>query len=373
MITCANWLNQILSREISKFGYKVLEDKKRIVYFEADDSAIYNINLWSRVWNKLYLQLADSKTDTFNDIYGVLNNIERAKYIKIWNPIVVKVDVKNSKITSLPSIQSVGKKAIVKKLVWEKKLAEDPNLPEIEIYLFLEKDNLKVFLNTTWENLFKRGYRKMIAQAPLKESLAAWIVFLSNWNFGQTFYDPFCGSWVIWIEAWLIAKNIAPWINRSFAFEQLNIFDQWKLRKAKTEALAQVYTWKKHKIIISDIDPEMVKMAKQNVKNAWVDDIVTVEQRDFREYNNEVLEWIMVTNPPYGIRMQDTELASIYWDLVVLFEKNEKLNWWIFTSYTWVDNMLTQHRKELKMFNWDLETILYRKLRDGNKWDISWD
>ena len=364
MITCANWLSHILIREITKFWYKILEEKSRVVYFEGDDSAIYNINLWSRVWNKLFLELADSKADNFNDIFNVLNWIDRQNILNIWNPILVKVDSKNSKITSIPSIQSVGKKAIVKKLAWDKRLTENPDLPEIEIYLFLEKDRLKVFLNTSWDNLFKRWYRKNMSQAPLKESLAAWLVLLSNWNFSKDFYDMFCGSGVIGIEAWLIAKNIAPWINRNFAFEHLKIYDQQKFKKIKSDSITQVYTWKKHNIIISDIDPEMVKIAKENVKNAWVEDIVTVTQKDFRDYENEKLEWTLVSNPPYGVRLKDAELKGIYKDLINIFEKNQNLYWCIFTSFEWINDLTTKHRKSIKMFNGDLETYLYRKIKE---------
>jgi len=334
-ITCAAGLESVLKKEIEIAGYKLIGSWPTLVRFQGDLSAIAKINLRSRVWNKLFLELEQHITSDFNQLFDLVQKIDRKIYVQ-GNPVVVNAITKQSLLTSTPTIQSIVKKSIVKKILngkeWQ--LPEDHSKETIEVLVHIERDMCSVLLNTTGESLHKRWYKKATGEAPINESLAAGLLLLSWRKFSEPLYDFFCGSGTIAIEAALIAKNIAPGSFRTFAFQHFDRYDKKLFYKELESAKAKIMTTKQHTIIASDIDPTMISIAQENAKHAGVADYITFENKNISDYMDAPeLAWTLVSNPPYGLRMNTYDLEKIYYTITELFTKHPKLHWGIISSY----------------------------------------
>ena len=335
VITCAAGLESILKKEIEIAGYQVIGSWPTLVRFKGDLSVIAKINLRSRVWNKLFLELEYHITADFNQLFDLIQTIDWKMYVQ-GNPILVTAISKQSTLTSTPTIQSITKKSIVKKLLngkeWQ--LPEDHSKEAIEILVHIERDMCSILLNTTGESLHKRGYKKATWEAPINEALAAWLLLLSGWKFSEPLYDFFCGSGTIVIEAALLAKNIAPGCFRKFAFQSFKRYDQTLFTTELEAAKAKMMLEKHHTIIASDIDPKMISIAQENAKHANVTDYIHFEIKNISDYMNaQELAWTMVSNPPYGLRMNTYDLEKIYYTITELFTKHTKLHGGVITSY----------------------------------------
>ncbi len=353
VITCAAGLESVLKKEIEIAGYIVIASWPTMVRFKGDFSAIAKMNLRSRVWNKLFLELGQHITSDFNQLFDLVSKIDWKIYVQ-GNPIVVNAISKNSQLSSTPTIQSIVKKSIVKNILQNNienckvqrnlgklkiensgKVFEDPKLQPVEILVHIQNDMCSILLNTTGESLHKRGYKKATGEAPINEALAAWLLLLSWRKFSEPLYDFFCGSGTIIIEAALLAKNIAPGSFRKFAFQQFARYDQSLFDKELASAKAKIMTNKVHTIIASDIDPTMISIAQENAKHAGVLDYIRFETKDVNEYLDTwyLILGTLVSNPPYGLRMNTYDLEKIYHTITELFIKHPQLHWWIITSY----------------------------------------
>lgn len=366
-ITCIAWVESILSKEIERLGYKNLKSSDRYIYTETDDAGIARINLWSRVGNKVYLELAKWRTEDFDDLFDLVWSVKWDKYCNSDNPINVDGVSIKSYLDSIPAIQKITKKSIVTKLTGSKNdiLYENIEKKPFEILVFIEENECRILLNTTWQALHKRWYKVVEHDAPIKESLAAAIVLLSGWSFKKPLYDFFCWSGTILIEAALIARNIAPgslW--RKFRFEEFSWYDDKFLLNAKEEASKKAFCDKKYEIIWSDIDENSVRITLKNAKNAWVDDTITVKQKMVSEYIwAKNLSGTLVTNPPYWLRLNISNLDSIYRDISLIFKQNPELNWWLITSYFDFDKMINlKDWKRRKLYNGNEKCYFYKKI-----------
>jgi len=347
------WVESIAKKEIERQWGKIENVVDRLITFSWEMSLMPRVNLWSRVGNKLYLLLAEEENVTdFDTMFDIIKDINWKKYFKKDYPIVVKSTSIRSELFSARTIQSLWKKAIVKSLVWDNKIVnEDEDLEKVEILVLLLDNKLRVLLNTSGKALHMRWYRSKAWEAPIKESLAAALVLLSNWRFKNNFYDLFCGSWTIPIEAYMIAKNIAPWLKRAFAYEKLWLLD-WESSENE-RALARKKTFDgDYNIFWSDIDPEMVELAKENAARAWIAGKINFEQKDFKEYIDKDLYWTFVSNPPYWERLKDDDLKSLYNNIDKLFRTNKNLWGWVISSYMEFDEQIKKDDyKKRKLYN----------------------
>lgn len=348
------WVESIAKKEIERLWWKIENTTDRLITFSWEAELIAKVNLWSRVGNKLYLLLweFDDVTD-FEYFFDIVKSISYAKYFKKNNPILVKSSTNKSELFSPRTIQSLGKKAIIKSLVWDWIYTEDEKQEKVEILFLFINNKLRILLNTSWEALHKRWYRSDAWEAPIKESLAAALVLLSDWKFKQNFYDPFCWSWTIVIEALMIAKNIAPGLNRKFAFEKLWLLQSEIIENERKLAKTKEFSWD-YKIFASDIDENMLEIAKKNAKKAWLDKEIIFEKKDFREYvAKQDLTWTLVSNPPYWERLKVEDLESLYNSIDKIFRKNKDLNWWIISNFLDFDKLIKKDSyKKRKLYNW---------------------
>lgn len=364
LLTCSAWLEAILKKEIEKQWWIITQTKDRLVFFEWPIELMAKLNLWSRVWNKLYLVLNSKKNiDNFDKLYDLVYDIEWKKYINRYYRVVTKATSIKSKLTSTPALQSITKKAIVDKMTsksWNK-MPEEDSKPIFEVLSFLIEDETFILLNTSWETLYKRWYKTDTWEAPIKESLAAALIILSNWKFDTPFYDIFCWSWTIAIEAVLFAKNIAPGLFRYFAFEDWNLLPENYFLNLRKEAKEKIFT-KNYNIIASDIDENVLSKAIQNAKNAKVEDSIKFELKDFKEYKKEKIFGTLISNPPYWLRLKEDNIKNMYENIDFILQKNKYLSGWIITSYTDFNQIINQKNyKNRKLYNWNELAYFYLK------------
>lgn len=377
ILTCPHNTAQIAKKELEILWYKATIQSSTSLAFEWDEAAIARINLNSRVGNKLFLQLAAGKVATFDDLFELVTTIDWAKYVLPQQPLLIDANTKRHVLTSVPSIQSIAKKAIVNKLVGngDDRRDEQKDITGIDIQIMLDGANGSlghVLLNTTWVALHNRWYRQHAGAAPLKENLAAALVLSSGRKFSTPLIDPFCGAGTIAIEAALIAKNIAPGLLRlknkpdnAFAFQGFSRYDTQHLIDAQTLAESKIMLTKEHTIIGYDIDDTMIAIARDNAKNAWVDQYVSFKSRDFiTERDLHMTKGAIVTNPPYGERMDSEELYAMYQKLVSLYEDNRDINGGFITSCAdTLDIIQPSYRKQTLYYNWPLECRFFKIAR----------
>lgn len=358
-------VESLAKKEIERQGWKIEEVTDRLVTFSGEKEMIPRINFWSRVGNKLYMLLAEKENvRDFDTLFDVINDIHWKKYFKKDFPIVVKATSMRSDLWAIPTIQGIGKKAIVKSLNGgtDDVVIEDPELQKMGILILLIDNKLRVLLDTTGNALHMRGYRTQAGEAPIKESLAAACILLSNWRFKETFHDPFCGSGTFAIEALMIARNIAPGLKRRFAFEDLLLVDWETCENERALARKKRFEWE-YDIRASDIDPEMIEIAQANAARAGQEGRIQFEIKDFRDIvQNEKLSGTIVTNPPYDMRLKDNNISSLYKNLDKLFRINPELSGWAITAYSEFDNLIKlSDYKKRKLYNGGELCYFYRR------------
>jgi putative N6-adenine-specific DNA methylase len=239
-------------------------------------------------------------------------------------------------------------------------LEEDENLGTIEIRVLIENNTLRILLNTSGAGLHKRGYREMTGDAPMKENLAAALVILSGWKYKEPLYDIFCGSGTIAIEAAMIARNIAPGRRRSFAFESWNWLPENILKQeielASTKEFSGTY-----KIYATDIRKDVQQLAQRNASFAGVGDTITFGSQDYKTYLRREIEGTMISNPPYGLRLEETNVPQIHKDIAQLFEQNKNLGGGIITAHGEFESYSKIKYKRRKLYNGGEQVYFYKK------------
>ena len=390
ILTCPYNTTQIAKKELDILWYKATITSQTSLEFEGDEAAIARVNINSRIGNKLFLIVATGRADDFEWLFSVVSTVDRSKYISSKQTILTDALTRQSKLTSIPSIQWMTKKAITKKLLGNDERRDEENtLQAIDIMITIDRDICYVLLNTTWESLHERGYRQHAGVAPLKENLAAALILSSGRKFSTPLVDPFCGAWTIAIEAALIAKNIAPGIDRWFAFHGFEWYPSVHFKDAMSVAQGKVMLNKKHVIIGHDIDPTMIEIAKDNAKNAGVSEYIEFSVRDFMSTsiipdfnviasyakqspeweNDEMTKWhdnkfSIITNPPYWERMNVADSMNMYRRLLELYEGNKNINGGFITNAPDVQALFDYTLwKHSKYYNGPLECTFYKIAR----------
>ena len=279
---CHFGLEAVLKREIQDLGYDVtlVEDGK--VTFVADAEGITRANVFLRTAERVLLKVGKFKAETFDELFENTKALPWEEYLpqdaKFW---VAKAASIKSKLFSPSDIQSIMKKAIVERMKSVYKVSWCPETgAEYPIRVTFMKDEVTIGLDTSGVSLHKRGYRLLSSKAPITETLAAAIILLSPWKKDRILVDPFCGSGTFPIEAAMIAANIAPGMNRSFTAEKwTNLIDKKLWYETIDEANDLVDDSVELDIQGYDIDPAMVKIARQNAKDAGVDHLIHFQQR----------------------------------------------------------------------------------------------
>lgn len=362
LLTSSLWLEALVKKEVQRQGYTISEVQDKAVYFQGTEEAIARMNLWSRFGNILYLVLWEQKhVVDFDTLFEKVNKLDWEKYIPQDFEIVVKATSIKSELWAISSLQAIAKKAIVKKLVGDDLLREDSTKGKVDVHILMDNNILKVLLNTSGAGLHKRGYREMTGEAPIKENIAAALVILSQWKFREPLYDVFCGSGTIPIEAAMIAKNKAPGMTRSFAFQDWNwlphdLIDTER-NLAKQKEFAGEYT-----IYASDIDKHVLENAKRNAQFAGVSECIRFQCMDYKNIIDKNIHGWLVSNPPYGERLEDFDVEEIHKNIAVLFTKNTNIQGGIITSHAEFERYSKTKYKKRKLYNGGELCYFYRKI-----------
>lgn len=361
---CHFGLEAVLKREIYDLGYEIISVENGKVTFEGDAEAICRTNVNLRTTERILLKIGQFKATTFTELFDATKELPWEEFIpmdgKFW---VTKANSVNSKLFSSSDIQSIVKKAIVERLKqkyhvgWFK---EDGAPYPIRVNLL--KDEVTITLDTTGESLHKRGYRPVSGKAPISETLAAALIMLTPWNKDRILVDPFCGSGTFPIEAAMIAANIAPGLNREFTAEKwTNLIPKTEWYQVIEEANDMVSLDISTDIQGFDIDPDVIRIARQNAKNAGVDKLIHFQARGVNELSHPKKYGFIITNPPYGERLEDKEtLSPIYTAFGKQFAKLDNWSAYMITSYEDAEKYFNRKAdKNRKIYNGMLKTYFY--------------
>ena len=362
---CFFGVEKMLAREIKNLGYEIIKTEDGRVTYKTDEYGIARSNMYLRCAERVHLKVAEFEARTFDELFEGTKRINWAKYIPFGAQFPIsKASSIKSKLYSTPDIQSIVKKAVVESL--KKSYLETGLLKEDKekypIYVFIHKDKVTLTIDTSGTALHKRGYRERANKAPIRETLAAAIMELVPWRPGRTLVDPMCGSGTLLIEAAMKGINMAPGMNREFISESWRTMDKkiwWDVRR---EAYAKLDEDTQFKIYGYDIDEEALEIARENAEIAGVSDYIEFRYGDATEFSSDEEYGFIVTNPPYGERLEDTDTVKmLYKQLGYTFRKLKNWSYYLITSYEDFENEFGQEAtKRRKLYNGMLKSNLYQ-------------
>lgn len=361
---CSFALEAILSREIKDLGFEVTKVEDGRVYFLSDESGIAKANLWLRTAERILVKMGDFHATTFEELFQETKKLPWHEWIpKEGSFPAAKASSVKSKLFSTSDIQAIVKKAVVESL--KKKYNENwfsETGASYPIHIFVFKDQVTLYLDSTGTALHKRGYREVGSAAPIKETLAAALVSLTPWKEGRLLIDPFCGSGTILIEAALKGLNIAPGLKRDFVSEKWARVPQKLWTKARKEAEEQIKTSQDIHIQGYDIDEKVIKVARSNAKKAGVEEYIHFQQRDMRDFSSKEKYGFIVTNPPYGERLEDIKtVESLYRDMGKVFSSLDSWSFYILTAHEGFEKFFGKRAdKKRKLYNGMMKADFYQ-------------
>lgn len=362
---CFFGMEKMLATEIKNLGFEIEKTEDGRVTYKTGEDGIAKANMWLRCAERVNLKVAEFEARTFDELYENTKRINWSKYIPYGAQFPVsKASSIKSKLFSTTDVQSIVKKAIVDNL--KKSYLESGRLKEDKekypIYVFIHKNKVTLSIDTTGDALHKRGYREKANKAPIRETLAAGIMYLTPWRPGRTLVDPMCGSGTILIEAAMMGLNMAPGLNREFISEKWRTIDKKIWWDTRREAFDQMNEDLDFKIYGYDIDPESIEIAKENAEIAGVADYIDFAVADATEFKSNEEYGFIVTNPPYGERLESEESVKLlYKELGYAFRRLKNWSYYLITSFEEFEYEFGQEAtKKRKLYNGMLKTYLYQ-------------
>lgn len=362
---CHFGLESILKREITDLGYDVIKVEDGRVTFIGDGEAVCRANIFLRTAERILIKAGSFAAETYEELFQGTKSIPWEEMIpsdgRFW---VAKAASVKSKLFSPSDIQSVMKKAMVERL---KEVYHVEWFPEsgvsFPVRVFLMKDEVTVALDTTGESLHKRGYRRLVAKAPIAENLAAALIMLTPWKGNRILVDPFCGSGTFPVEAALMAANIAPGINRSFTAEDwIHLIPEREWLEVREEAKEQIVIDSYTDIQGYDIDDRMVSIARENARLAGVDKMIHFQKRGIDQLSHSKKYGFIITNPPYGERIEEKEnLPALYGTIGERFKALDSWSLYLITAYEQAQSAMgLKAAKNRKIYNGMMKTYFYQ-------------
>ena len=362
-VTCPRGLEAPLSQELEQIKCQDIRAVDGGVACKGGMEQVYRINLHSRTASRVLLRLTKSGYRNEQDIYKAAKNIRWTDWFDLEQTFKVKVEGKRAQVKSLDFVGLKIKDAVCD--VFRDACDARPSVgkirPDIRIHAFIDERDIQIFIDTSGEALFKRGYRQDTGEAPMRENLAAGLLLLAGYDGTQPFQDPFCGSGTIVIEAAWIATRRAPGLMRRFGFEKLKNFDAALWKKLQHEAETQIRP-APAAISGSDNDRYMIRAAVANAQAAEVDTFIRFEVKDAQDTRPNGEGGILISNPPYGVRLAEVQaLQALY----------PQLGAWLKQHYAgWLAGMFTGDRdmpkfmrlspkRKIPLYNGNLDCRLF--------------
>lgn len=362
---CHFGMEAVLKREILDLGYEISQVEDGRVTFLGDLEAVAYANVFLRTTERILIKVGKIHAETFDELFEGIKALPWEDFIpedgKFW---VAKANSIKSKLFSPSDIQSIMKKAMVERLktVYHRERFEETGA-EYPIRVSILKDEVLIGLDTSGVSLHKRGYRQMTAPAPITETLASALILFTPWKKDRILVDPFCGSGTFPIEAAMLAANMAPGMKRHFLAEKWeNLISIRHFQDAKEEAADLVDLSVETDIQGYDIDGEIIKAARANAKMAGVDHLIHFQQRPVSELRHPKKYGFVITNPPYGERLEEKEaLPALYTDIGNAFRHLDSWSYYVLTSYEDAERYIGRKAdKNRKIYNGMIKTYFYQ-------------
>lgn len=362
---CHFGLEAVLKREILELGYEIARVEDGRVTFYGDAAAVCYANIFLRTAERVLWKVGSFRAVTFEELFERTRELPWEAYIpsngKFW---VAKAASVKSQLFSPSDIQSIMKKAMVRRLSQRYHVERFPeDGAAYPIRVFLMKDEVTVGIDTSGVSLHKRGYREVSGKAPITETLAAALIMLTPWRKERILVDPFCGSGTFPIEAAMIAADIAPGMNRSFTAEAwTNLIPKKLWYDAVEEAQDRIRDDVGADIQGYDADRSVIRIARRNAKEAGVGHLIHFQERDVRELNHPKKYGFVITNPPYGERLEEkAALPGLYRAFGESFARLDSWSAYMITSYEDAEKYFGRKAdKNRKIYNGMLKTYFYQ-------------
>lgn len=355
-------LEAIVKRELNDLGLEVTKTDNGHIYFNGSDIDIARANINLRCADRVLINLKSFKAESFEELFDGIYELPWNEILDEDSNFIVEGRSHKSKLFSISDCQRITEKAIIKKLQTKyeiSRFSKSSHRHRLEISLL--NDIASITLDTSGESLHKRGYRDMQGAAPLKETMAAALVKLSFYNKERPFLDPFCGSGTIAIEALLQARNIAPGLDRNFDSMNFKFINKDLYKKAKMEAMEKIDYKSKVYIDASDISHKSIAIAKHNLENLGLSDDIRFFVKDFRDVDIKNNYGVMITNPPYGKRLEEDDLRKLYSDFGKKIKNLDTWSVYVLTSYEQIERDFERKAdKNRKLYNGSLKTYYYQ-------------
>lgn len=355
-------MESLVARELRNLGFDSVQAENGSVAFQAGPEGICRSNLWLRCAERVGLMIGTFSARSFEELFQQT----RALPWEEWLPEDARFPVTGksikSQLYSVPDCQAIVKKAIVERLkvVYGRSWFEETG-PLLAVQVAILKDVVTLTIDTTGQGLHKRGYRTLTGEAPLKETLASAMISLSRWKSDRALLDPFCGTGTILIEAALIGQNKAPGMARTFSAEEWPAVPVKYWQRAREEAQD---LWQRElplHIYGSDIDSGALKFAAIHLKNAGMEGRVFFQKLPAKEVRSRFKYGHIITNPPYGKRLAEREIGTVYRELAAAVANLQDWSLHLLTAVTKPELYLNKKwDKSRKLYNGRLECHLYQ-------------
>ena len=333
--TCLFGLEKLLGNEIDALGLHRLDTMDGRVTFEGEPRDIARANIELRLAERIYILLGSFPATSFTELFDGTKALPWEEFVGKYDEFPVKGHAIKSKLFSVPDCQSIVKKAVVERLSTHygaKWFAENSGV-KYQIEFFIFKDAAHLMIDTSGTPLHKRGYRPEAGAAPIRETLAAAIALTARPREDTLFWDPFCGSGTIAIEAAMIATGRAPGLLREFVGEKFSLLPARLWHDAREEAQAKIVTDSKFEAYASDIDEDILDIAYESAVRAGVEDHLNIFAADARKIKKEDRRGTIACNPPYGERLMDRrEVEMLYAEIGRAFESLAPWQIYVITS-----------------------------------------
>jgi putative N6-adenine-specific DNA methylase len=331
------------------------------VAFSGPWEACYRANLWSRVASRLLWRVAEFDYRNEHDLYSAAKAIDWPRYFRVERTLRVNVTAQKSPLKSLEFATLRIKDAVCDRFrdAGGKRPSIDRTNPDVRVHAFLEATRATLYLDTSGEPLFKRGWRAGAADAPLRENLAAGILMLTGWKPEEPLFDPMCGGGTFLVEAGTMARGRAPGGKRHFAFEKLAAYDAALWERVKQEARV---TERSPALYASDLDPKALNATRRNLAEAGVERWTKVERSDVLERAAPAASGVMIMNPPYGERIGSPEELAQFYPKLGDALKQRFAGWrcYIFTADMRLPKLIRlEASRRIPLWNGALECRLY--------------
>jgi 23S rRNA (guanine2445-N2)-methyltransferase / 23S rRNA (guanine2069-N7)-methyltransferase len=361
--TAAAGTEAVVKRELAALGYTARTVTPGRLLFQGDGIAICRANLWLRSGERVLLHMGSFPATDFGALFDGTAALPWEQWVPKDAEFPVQGRSHRSQLSSVPACQRIVKRAIVKRLQEAYHIEHLPDMgPLCSIEISLRDDVAMLTLDTTGVGLHKRGYRRLVGEAQLRETLAATLVQLSFWRPGRVLADPFCGTGTIPIEAALIGRNVAPGLRREFVAETWPTLDARNWQLAREEARDSIRPALSERLLAYDIDPEALSLARYHAEQAGVAEDIHWQERPFAELRAKAEYGCIITNPPYGERMgADAEIEQLYQTFPLVLRRLPTWSHYILSARPDLEDLVGQRAdRRRKLYNGPLECTYYQ-------------